>query len=52
MEKEPAEVVQASDRDASLAPPLATNWEETPLQMSTHQRDYLSQLAWERLGIP
>ena len=48
-------MVWASDQDASWAPPLevfrATGRRPrgTP---RTRWRDYISQLAWERLGVP
>jgi len=32
--------------------PGTSNWEETPGKTQDTWRDYISRLAWERLGIP
>lgn len=47
--QEPAEVVGASGQDASLrACPSGRRPQGRPM---THLRDYISQLAWEGLGL-
>ena len=55
--EEPVEVARASDQDASWTPPwggvLGTSqWEKGRGRPRTRRRDYVSRLAWERLGVP
>jgi len=42
--------------DASWMPPVrgfpgTSNWEESRARPMTRRRDYISRLAWERLGV-